>query len=231
MSVRRSFSTGLHFFTISESAGDSRQQRETFQCQALGLAFLSQEYDDQRSEEPPGKFQCSQCPYSSDLSLDVARHERTHTSEAPALRPLYPKSLTSESNLKIRQQEETPHECETCGQRFTKAGNLRRHRRLVHAPDSPWFTCSHCGKGFTRKDGLETHLLTHTGERRHTCHTCGMRFARLGDMNRHQSIVHDRQYPHYCPHCGKGLSSVGNLRQHLRTQHQKESEGAVEGNE
>lgn len=167
-----------------------------------------------------------QCTYSSDLSIDVARHEGMHTSEAPSLLPPCPKGLTPESNPKTDLLEEAPHKCEVCGQRYTKAGNLRRHRRLVHAPDIPWFTCPQCEKGFTRKDALETHLLTHTGERRHTCHTCGMRFARLGDMNRHHSIVHDRQYPHYCPHCGKGLSSVGNLRKHLRTQHQKESKGA-----
>ncbi|KAH9380800.1 hypothetical protein HPB48_020246 [Haemaphysalis longicornis] len=164
-------------------------------------------------------------------SIDVARHERTHTINASPLRPLYPKGLTPESNPKADLLEEAPYKCEVCGQRYTKAGNLRRHRRLVHAPDIPWFTCSQCEKGFTRKDALETHLLTHTRERRHTCHTCGMRFARLGDMNRHHSIVHDRQYPHYCPHCGKGVSSVGNLRQHLRTQHQNESKGAVREND
>ncbi|XP_077529426.1 histone-lysine N-methyltransferase PRDM9-like [Haemaphysalis longicornis] len=219
-----------------ENAGDPRQQQERIPCETCGVVFLSREcldrhMRDKHAEKPQRKFRCSQCSYSSDRSADVATHERTHTGERPFVCRLCRKGFTLKGNLRKHQRavhaRERPHECEVCGQRFTRASDLARHRRLVHTRDGPSLACPQCGKGFTRKDNLNAHLLIHTGERPHACATCRARFTFAGNLKKHVMVVHHRQYPHRCPHCGMGFAVVTHLRNHLRVRHRGEEEGAA----
>ncbi|XP_077560731.1 zinc finger protein 711-like [Haemaphysalis longicornis] len=202
----------LLFFTISENSGEPGEQ-------------------DEQSERPLGRFQCSYCPYSSDLNARVIRHEKTHTGERPFVCPLCPKSFTQgahlQKHLRTVHAKERRHSCEVCGQCFSQSSSLVRHRQLAHMGESPSFVCSQCGKGFTQKGNLDTHLLTHTGERPHACDTCPARFTRLGDMKRHKMSVHDRQYQHRCPHCGKEFRDAHCLRYHVRALHPGKGDSAV----
>ena len=38
------------------------------------------------------------------------------------------------------------------------------------------FLCTFCGKGFTKKANLESHITLHTGEKRYSCTQCDKKF-------------------------------------------------------
>ena len=57
--------------------------------------------------------------------------------------------------------ETRPHQCETCGRRFTLLENLHRHQ-MIHTDERP-FGCHYCHKRFRLAQHLKEHIRIHTG--------------------------------------------------------------------
>ena len=55
-----------------------------------------------------------------------------------------------------------PHECKTCGKRFTLLENLNRHQ-MIHTNQRP-FHCPYCSKSFRLSQHLKEHIRIHTGK-------------------------------------------------------------------
>lgn len=103
------------------------------------------------------------------------------------------------SNIKYY-TEVKAFECNVCGKRFSREGNLRQHQ-LIHLREKP-YKCNLCNKQFTRSGNLKQHERRHkTSEKLFRCNKCDKFFSSAGNLKQHE-ILHTRKT---------------NLRQHNRT--------------
>ncbi|KAG7216939.1 hypothetical protein INR49_001593 [Caranx melampygus] len=75
--------------------------------------------------------------------------------------------------------------------------------------------CPYCGKTFTRRVFLRTHVYSHTGEKLFTCKVCPKSFTNSQSLLRH-SMNHTGSKPYSCDACGKNFSQASTLKRHKR---------------
>ncbi|XP_078108652.1 zinc finger protein 574 isoform X1 [Sander vitreus] len=75
--------------------------------------------------------------------------------------------------------------------------------------------CPYCGKTFTRRVFLRTHVYSHTGEKLFTCKVCTKSFTNSQSLLRH-SMSHTDNKPFICDVCCKSFSQAATLKRHQR---------------
>lgn len=79
--------------------------------------------------------------------------------------------------------------CQVCGQKFTRRGDVHRHRIVTHLNERP-FKCDKCGKDFANKTLLRIHSATHDNKKGFSCLICNHRFGRKEYYINHVRFVH-----------------------------------------
>ncbi|XP_041811833.1 uncharacterized protein LOC121619952 [Chelmon rostratus] len=79
--------------------------------------------------------------------------------------------------------QEKPFSCSECGKKFTKNRFLETHMRR-HTGEKP-LSCSVCGKKYTIYRYLIQHMSVHSGDRRHSCSICNKRLVWHSGVERH----------------------------------------------
>lgn len=101
--------------------------------------------------------------------------------------------------------------CNYCGKNYTRKNGLDRHI-MSHTGIKP-FECKECGKCYITKDTLKTHILIHAGIKRYKCKICQKSFIQSSHLNYHMRR-HAGEKPHVCSFCGKGFLSTYHLERH-----------------
>ncbi|XP_077322647.1 uncharacterized protein LOC143956304 [Lithobates pipiens] len=123
---------------------------------------------------------------------------------------------TDPSNPKesaLAPKDESSLSCLGCGKSFTKRSELFTHLR---SHTSVTFTCSECGETFSKKCELDAHRRAHRKENSYPCSECGKCFTEKRALVAHQRS-HTGERPFSCPECGKGFTQKGSLLTHQRS--------------
>jgi hypothetical protein len=127
----------------------------------------------------PGRHLASLgCPTEKDLKNHIAAYHKLSDTD-------FPEMPDEESGPPV-------FRCEECQKTFTRASNLKAHRR-IHKGDKP-YACSTCQSHFARQGDLKRHEQSHATDLRYVCGGklgsgedwgCGKEYSRLDGLARH----------------------------------------------
>jgi len=123
--------------------------------------------------------------------------------------------------------------CSTCRKPFEDLSALQKHRVTHHLSSADkrsslqqltppklekaaQYVCSECGRVFKTSTTLNTHVLTHTGERPVVCRVagCNKRFTQHSTRAFHER-THSDDMPYICAVCGRRFKHAIGVRLHM----------------
>ena len=95
------------------------------------------------------------------------------------------------------------------------------------------FICKTCGKAFTRKQTLESHVSTKHGKREEKekdfmCSLCGKAFHSKRGLQKHISGFHEGKKDFMCSFCGKAFYKSDGLQYHISASHEPKQNISVD---
>lgn len=82
------------------------------------------------------------------------------------------------------------HACQLCGKRFSRKFNLNTHIKCVHS-DEKDYICSFCNRAFNHSSNLRKHIKTvHSSDKPFRCQVCSKSFKHVGAMKGHVRVIH-----------------------------------------
>ncbi|XP_065225386.1 zinc finger protein 37-like isoform X2 [Planococcus citri] len=159
-------------------------------------------------------FHCQVCNKQFTYRRSFKAHELIHSEEKPYKCRTCGTRFKSYQSKWIHEQrghvERACFECAVCGKKYSYKESLFTHLKLHSTP----FACQICGKSFARKDHLRQHERMHSEEKSYKCGICDARYKHYRHKVRHER-THDGGF-FECPDCGKQFPYKDDLTKHLR---------------
>ncbi|XP_041470863.1 zinc finger protein 624-like [Lytechinus variegatus] len=146
--------------------------------------------DHLRSHEENRMYRCTLCPKTFGSESALNNHQGEH------------------NGLK-------PFSCDICGRGFRIKKAVQDHKRRIHRTQKMRFFCSVCNKGFADKGNFTKHERRHKGVRPYVCLQCGKGFTAKHVLNTHIKAMHTEKKDFSCNICGKTFSLNQNYTYHM----------------
>ncbi|XP_041988829.1 myoneurin-like isoform X3 [Aricia agestis] len=102
---------------------------------------------------------------------------------------IYPTKGLITRHVKRVHLKEKNVQCSVCSEKFFAPYDLKMHM-AKHTGDRRHFLCSVCGKKFIKKIHLDYHILTHSDKKPWSCPVCGKGFTYRHNMKTHLKNTH-----------------------------------------
>ncbi|XP_073538042.1 uncharacterized protein [Phyllobates terribilis] len=109
---------------------------------------------------------------------------------------------------------EKPFSCSECGKAYSRKNSFVKHQK-IHTEEKI-FSCSECGRYFNQKSELVKHEKTHKAGKTNSCSECGKCFVDKSNLILHQTS-HTCKKIFSCLDCGKCFNKKTHLVRHLKT--------------
>ena len=168
--------------------------------------------------------QADSCHHSTKSLAGMRDHLREHLfklgkiGQCEICAKYFPKGHLK-THIKMVHEGVKTHECKTCQKSFKTKKMLQAHE-MIHAPDDVryQFSCHVCGRRFTQRGNLDTHLKNHLGVKPYKCDSCEKAFLTSSALKAH-TLTHTGEKPFQCESCDARFSSSSQLKNHVMVKH------------
>ncbi|KAI5643516.1 hypothetical protein NE865_04500 [Phthorimaea operculella] len=122
------------------------------------------------------------------------------------------------NNGRCRKAKKSKYQCDHCKTQFTFETSLLKHNCLEKK-----HLCDMCGKNFSSKRSVLSHLAQHTAEKRvYSCGLCDKTFTQSSYLHSHMRL-HSNERPFKCDFCPLPFKSKSDLKVHVNAKHRPAS--------
>ena len=118
----------------------------------------------------------------------------------------------------VQRPEVGKQKCDKCNIEFVSPSKLTSHLNREHLNQYKYHCREpNCGRAFSTKEGMASHVLTHRKKGKLTCDQCDATFTSQKSKKRHLQIQHGPEVLHACPfapNCPKSFKDKANMQQH-----------------
>lgn len=100
--------------------------------------------------------------------------------------------------------------CDLCGKRFSRKTNLKTHIKIHDTP----LLCNFCQKPFSNINHLNEHLASHSDIKNYECEICKKCYKSESYLKKHLKN-HTKEKPVVCQICDKRFSGISKLKDHM----------------
>ncbi|KAK7068638.1 hypothetical protein SK128_020806, partial [Halocaridina rubra] len=212
------------FDQSEEYSIDAEMDSDSTECSASVKIEGEQQMRKKRQKRKQnGMFSCSECSEKFFTRAEVRQHIKLHPRSLNYDCKQCSKSFLDKyrlkAHLKTHGEREKSYSCDICHRSYYNSYHLKRHTKTHAEGEAGQYVCNVCGKVLSTQNGLDSHMLTHTGEKPFQCEHCGATFRQMSNLNTHIKELHLQKKNHTCQICQASFVRRRLLDYHINRVH------------